>query len=89
MEGMLMSSVETPLDNAASVADVAWEGAYFFKVYHKMGIIMCQYTRIPGNSLGFFVKGIYYVFAVLPFGWKSSPYIYHSITEAVSMYCRS
>ena len=26
---------------------------------------------------------------VLPFGWKSSPVIYHSITEAVNMYVRS
>jgi len=29
------------------------------------------------------------VFAVLPFGWKSSPLVYHSLTEAVAMYCRS
>ena len=26
---------------------------------------------------------------VLPFGWKSSPYIYHTLTEAVNMYIRS
>ena len=26
---------------------------------------------------------------VLPFGWKSGPVIYHSITEAVNMYVRS
>ena len=30
-----------------------------------------------------------HLIAVLPFGWKSSPFIYHSITEAVAMYCRS
>ena len=29
------------------------------------------------------------MFAVLPFGWKSSPLIYHSLTEAVAMYVRS
>ena len=26
---------------------------------------------------------------VLPFGWKISPLIYHSVTEAVAMYIRS
>ena len=29
-----------------------------------------------------------HVLTVLPFGWKSSPVIYHSITEAVNMYVR-
>ena len=38
---------------------------------------------------GVFWKGVYYVLTVLPFGWKSSPAIYHSITEAVNTYVRS
>ena len=59
------------MDNASKIAEVAWEGVYFFKYF------------------GIFWKGIYYVFAVLPFGWKSSPLIYHSLTEAVAMYVRS
>ena len=28
------------------------------------------------------------MFAVLPFGWKTSPLIYHSLTEAVALYFR-
>ena len=35
------------------------------------------------------VLWVYYVVTVLPFGWKSSPLIYHSVTEAVCMYIRS
>ena len=38
---------------------------------------------------GVYWKGKYYVFTVLPFGWKSSPVIYHTLTEAVAMYIRS
>ena len=77
------------MDNAAKVAEIAWEGAYFFKIDHKNGY---QHVPIHKDSWKYFGvcwKGTYYVFAVLPFGWKSSPYIYHTITEAVAMYCRS
>ena len=77
------------MDNAPKVAEVAWGGVYFFKIDHKNGY---QHVPIHEDSwkyFGVFWKGIYYVFAVLPFGWKSSPFIYHTITEAVAMYCRS
>jgi len=77
------------MDNAARVAEVAWTDLYFFKIDHKNGY---QHVPIHEDSrkfFGVFWKGIYYVFAVLPFGWKSSPLIYHSLTEALAMYCRS
>ena len=77
------------MDNAARVADVAWEGAYFFKIDHKNGYQHVPLHRDSWRFFGVWWRGIYYVFAVLPFGWKSSPYIYHTITEAVAMYCRS
>ena len=77
------------LDNAAKVAEIAWSHTYFFKLDHKNG-----YLRIPlhNQSWKFFVvcwKGVYYVVTVLPFGWKTSPLIYHTVTEAVAMYVRS
>ena len=34
-------------------------------------------------------KEVYCVLTVHPIGWKSSPVIYHTITEAVNMYVRS
>ena len=62
-----------------------------FQMDHNNG-----YFRVPLHMymdsrkyLGVFWKGVYYVLTVLPFGWKSSPAIYHSITEAVNMYVRS
>ena len=77
------------MDNAAKVAEVAWGDVYFFKIDHKNGYQHVPLHEDSWKYFGVFWKGVYYVFAVLPFGWKSSPYIYHSITEAVAMYCRS
>ena len=77
------------MDNAARVAEVVWTDLYFFKIDHKNGY---QHVPIHEDSrkfFGVFWEGMYYVFAVLPFGWKSSPLIYHSLTEALAMYCRS
>ena len=39
------------MDNASKIADVAWEGVYFFKIDHKMVIFMYQYIRSPENIL--------------------------------------
>ena len=77
------------MDNAAKVAEVAWVNAYLFKLDHKNGYFHVPLHEKSRKYFGVFWKGIYYVLTVLPFGWKSSPLIYHSITEAVNMYIRS
>ena len=74
------------MDNASKVAEVAWKGAYMFKLDHKN--IMC-YVYYSRKYFGIHWDEEYYVLCVLSFGWKSSPYIYHSLTEAVNMYVRS
>ena len=77
------------MDNAAKVAEVAWEGTYFFKIDHKNGYLHVPIHEKSRKFFGICWKGTYYVFTVLPFGWKTSPLVYHSITEAVAMYLRS
>ena len=77
------------MDNASKIAEVAWEGVYFFKIDHTNGYLHVPIHKNSRKYFGIFWIGIYYVFAVLPFGWKSSPLIYHSLTEAVAMYVRS
>ena len=77
------------MDNAAKVAEVAWEGTYFFKIDHKNGYLHVPIHEKSRKFFGICWKGVYYVFTVLPFGWKTSPVIYHSITEAAAMYLRS
>ena len=82
---------DTPfsMDNAAKVAEVAWIGAYMFKLDHKNGFFHVCIAPESRKFFGIYWKGQFYVLCVLPFGWKSSPYIYHTLTEAVNMYARS
>ena len=77
------------MDSATTVAEIAWEGVYFFKIDHKNGYLHVPIHEDSGKLFGILWKGVYYVFAVLPFGWKSSPVVYHTLTEAVAMYLRS
>ena len=77
------------MDNAAKVAEVSWVNSYLFKLDHKNGYFHVPLHKDSRKYFGIFWKGIYYVLTVLPFGWKSSPLIYHSITEAANMYIRS
>ena len=77
------------MDNASKVSEIAWQDAYFFKLDHKNGYQHVPLHRSSWKYFGIFWKGKYYVFAVLPFGWKSSPVVYHTLTESVAMYIRS
>ena len=76
------------MDNAAKVAEVAWENAYFLKVDHKNGYLHVLIHEKSRKQIGICWNGIYYVFTVLPFGWKTSPLVYHSITEAAMYLAR-
>ena len=68
------------MDNATTVAEIAWEGVYFFKIDHKNGYLHVPIHEDLRNFFGILWRGVYYVFAVLP---------YHTLTEAVAMYLRS
>ena len=77
------------MDNASKVAEVAWPNAYFFKLDHKNGYLHIPLHRQSWNFFGIRWNNVYYVITVLPFGWKTSPLIYHTVTEALAMYVRS
>ena len=77
------------MDSATKVAEVAWKGAYMFKLDHKNGYFHVPIEEQSRMYFGICWQEVCYVLCVLPFGWKSSPYIYHSLTEAVNMYIRS
>ena len=76
------------MDNASKIAEVAWEGVYFFKIDHKNGYLHVPIHKNSRKYFGIFWKGIYYVFAVLPFGWKSSPLINIPFLNRSSSYVR-
>ena len=87
---MSMSFVEVflSMDNAARVVDMAWTDLYFFKIDHKNGYQHVPTYEDSRKFFGCFLgQNFNSVFAVLPFGWKSSPLVYHSLTEALAMYC--
>jgi hypothetical protein len=65
------------MDNAPKIAEVAWEEVYFFKIDHKNGYLHVPMHKKSQKSFGIFWKGKYYVFAVLPFWWKSSKIHYY------------
>ena len=77
------------MDNAAKVAEVAWKGAHMFKLDHKNGFVHVSIAPNSRKYFGISWEGEFYVLCVLLFGWKSSPYIYHTLTEAVYMYAIS
>ena len=77
------------MDNASKVAEVAWPNAYFFKLDHKNGYLHIPLHRQSWKFFGIRWNNVYYVITVLPFGWKTSPLIYHTVTEALAMYIRS
>ena len=82
---------DTPfsMDSVNKVAEIAWKGAFMFKLDHKNGYFHVSIEESSRKYFGIYWDGVYYVLCVLPFGWKSSPYIYHTLTEAVNMYIRS
>jgi len=77
------------MDNAAKIAEIAWPNAYFFKLDHKNGYLHIPIHEQSWKYFGIRWNNVYYVVTVLPFGWKISPLIYHTVTEAVAMYIRS
>ena len=77
------------IDNTAKVAELAWPNAYFFKLDHKNGYLHIPIHRQSWKFFGVYWHKKYYVVTVLPFGWKISPLVYHTVTEAVAKYIRS
>ena len=41
------------------------------------------------DVFGFRWQGVYYVWTVLCFGWCSSPFIYHGLSDAIAQYIRA
>ncbi|CAM9092660.1 unnamed protein product, partial [Ascophyllum nodosum] len=78
------------MDGVGEVAQCSWEGAYQVTLDHKSGIHTSNIPLDPSSwtYFGLCWKGVYYVWTVLCFGWCSSPYIYHTLSEAVTQYLR-
>ena len=78
------------MDRGGKVTQCSWEGAQQVTLDHESGF----HNNVPlapesCEYFGLCWRGVYYVWTVLCFGWCASPYIYHSLGDAVALYSRS
>ncbi|KAK6168150.1 hypothetical protein SNE40_022033 [Patella caerulea] len=58
------------------------------KLDDKSGYDHVFVSKNSRSLLGFEWKGVYYVCNTIPFGWKNSAYVYHTLSKLVSSYLR-
>jgi hypothetical protein len=61
-------------------------GDRMWKVDLKDGFHIARLTDESTQYFGFELDGEYYAFMTLPFGWNCSPYIFQTLTRALSAY---
>ena len=77
------------MNGPGNIAQIGWEGAFQTKCDHKAGFHSVPLAKESWQYFAFQWRGVYYVFTTLCFGWKISPFTYHSLSEAVASYLRS
>ena len=77
------------LDTLKDVPRIVPGGSYMTSVDHKSGY---QHVRLTEKSQGYFGiewQGFYMVYNTLPFGFKASCYVYHTLSQMVASYGRN
>eukprot|EP00752_Nemacystus_decipiens_P016879 g15111.t1 len=77
------------MDTVGRVAQVAAEMCFMTSIddasaFHHIGIYSASWPL-----LGFSYEGVDYVWRVLPFGFKASPWVYHTLGDAKASFLRS
>ena len=83
-----MKDVPFSLDKITDVPGYVYHGSYMTKCDDKSGYDHVLLTSDSQAYFGFEWGGLWFVCRTLPFGWKISPFIYHSIGLAVSSFLR-
>lgn len=76
------------LDTLKNVPRTVREGAYFTSIDDKSGFDNVLLSEESQTLVGFQWGGFYFVFKTLPFGFKLSSYIYHTINLQATSYIR-
>ena len=76
------------LDTLKNVPRTVREGAYFTSIDDKSGFNNVLLSEESQTLVGFQWSGFYFVFKTLPFGFKLSSYIYHTINLQATSYIR-
>ena len=74
------------LDGLVDVPRYVYKGSYMSKCDDKSGYDHVLLTVSSQTYVGFQWESCYLVCATLPFGWKISPYIYHTIGSAATTF---
>ena len=77
------------LDRLADVPRYVYKSSFVTKCDDKSGYDHVMVTEGSQAYLGFSFGGLWLVCTTLPFGWKLSPYIYHSIGLVATGFLRS
>ena len=77
------------MDEVGKVAQCSWKGARQVSLDYKSGFHNVPLAPESWEYFGLCWRGVYYVWTVLCFGWRTSLYIYHSLSDAVVQYLRS
>ena len=72
------------MGGVGKVAHCSWKGAQQVTLDHKSGSHNVPLAPESWEYFGLCWRGVYYVWTVLCFGWCTSPYIYHSLSDAVA-----
>lgn len=84
-----MRDVPFSLDRLADVPRYVYKSSFMTKCDDKSGYDHVMLTKGSQTYVGFSFGGLRLVCTTLPFGWKISPYIYHSIGLAATGFLRS
>ena len=81
-----MTNVPFSLDRLSDVPRCVNLGSYMTKCNDKYGYDHVSLSPSSQTYVGFQWNGFWFVSTTLSFGWKISPYIYHTIGLVVSGY---
>ena len=76
------------LEGVEKISTIGWENMYLFKIDHKAGYLHVPFHRESWTYLGVEWDNEVLVFTCLAFGGSNCPVIYHSLTDATTMYIR-
>ena len=84
-----MKDMPFTLDKLADVPRYVYKGSYMTKCDDKSGYDHVSLASSSQTYVGFQWKGFWFVCTTLPFGWKISPFVYHTIGCAATSFFRS
>ncbi|KAL9972926.1 hypothetical protein ACROYT_G019322 [Oculina patagonica] len=84
-----MRDIPFSLDKLADVLRFIYRGSFMTKCDDKSGYNHVLLSENSQTYFGFSFGGLWLVCTTLPFGWKISPYIYHTIGLAASGFLRA